>query len=645
MKREQIFSKVMSALRAAVKNSALYAPGHPVFDSSVGKLKGALEEWFAAGDRMDLGFSPDNILLDGEYVDEKSPAYGDVAGYFHARGVTSLSFLRGVGEKELSGLFSFLKNDVRTVRQRGGVAKNVLPSPHLEIREIDYGALLAAEGGAAAEADTWKALSRTAEESAAGPLPESKAEFLRDFLRDPAASASALNGAYREAAGTQRGDEVAADIERAVRRVWEYFRGAPGGGEEEASRSIADIVGRLDPALTAKLVERVSAAGGAPGAASDFISRVCAAALDAFAEAKAAAPPALERLGPLINEYKRLLDAGGLKKEEAALLVNILWLEDDGVEFKKFGSRLADALPAVLDFKDTKVIKKIFELFLEGLRPEQRRERMIDEAAKEALKVVTSGKVINTVISFIPKADGEALEDISYIMVKTKSASAVPLIDAFVFETDVSHRERFGLVLSEIAGEAAGEIAKRIEYCEPAAAKHLFGILKAADPKKAHELIKGIVASGASKLRAEALEAFDPETDAERESVFAILRSEKDDAVTDGAVAALLRSGDGKTVERLFGYARLRFWRRGLMQKLVEACGELRAERALPRLERILLKRPLIGTKASDELRIAAAVSLKKLGTPEAMEAVERCTADKRDAVRKMCRLIARFEE
>ncbi|MEE8359338.1 MAG: hypothetical protein V3S04_00260, partial [Candidatus Omnitrophota bacterium] len=261
--RADLFNLIIRNFRTTLKNCVLYNPGHPVFDFSIKNLKGSLDSWMILEEKMDLGFSQNNVLLGGMYVEEKSEIYREVAEYMHVRGIAAISILKDVSADELIGFFSFMKHEIKDIREKGGVLKNLPPMPHFKIKEIDYSALLASarEGADASEEDVWQSLTNIAEESKEGKLPDSKLEFLKDFLKDPKKSASVLNRIYKDAVATLKGSEAADSIRATITKIYGYFEKNAQGDTKETSKDVADIIANLDPSLVVKLFEEAKAEG------------------------------------------------------------------------------------------------------------------------------------------------------------------------------------------------------------------------------------------------------------------------------------------------------------------------------------------------------------------------------------------------
>ncbi len=78
----------------------------------------------------------------------------------------------------------------------------------------------------------------------------------------------------------------------------------------------------------------------------------------------------------------------------------------------------------------------------------------------------------------------------------------------------------------------------------------------------------------------------------------------------------------------------------------IEALGEIGAEEAVAGLVRLLKKSTIFAKKRNDEVRIAAATALEKIGNEQAMEALAQGTRYRRKIVRQVCeRLMRKHQE
>ncbi|MFQ5951851.1 MAG: hypothetical protein ACE5JK_00380 [Candidatus Omnitrophota bacterium] len=254
----ELFDQVIRDLNLAIKNSVLYAEDHTIRVSSIQNLKQSLNKWLTSNPKLDLGITQDNVYLDGVAVKEEDIRYKELADYLHMRGVISLSFKRGIDESELDEFLKFIKHDRKTIRKEGGVLKNIPPTPHLEIKEIDYSALLvsAREKVTSDEDKVWESLFNVAEQAKGAPLPESKQEFLFDFFKNTKDSAKVLNKVYKEAVDSLTDEDQAEEIRDTISKICVYFEKYSTPESKDLKIKLMEVVSQLDPDLINILFEK-----------------------------------------------------------------------------------------------------------------------------------------------------------------------------------------------------------------------------------------------------------------------------------------------------------------------------------------------------------------------------------------------------
>ena len=723
----ELFNLILQNFSTTIKNSVLYATDHPIFEFSIKNFKKSLEEWFSEEDRIDLGITSETILLGGETVDAGSDLARDVADHLHSRGMVAISFTKGIEKDELVEFFKFIKSDTKTIRAKSGVLKNIPPVPHIKIKEIDYSALLgsAREKVTSEEEDIWKSLSEIAAEAKGGKLPESKSEFLVDFLKDTRRSSLVLNKLYREAVSKLEDEETVQNIREAIARVYDYFAKSGDDSGKVAKGNLSRLIARLDPELVIRLfdpeivdnkdfdlaqemtrdfsddfvaefIESLMSGqdtfnesllkvfdklvpGGTKASNvasmvtdklldknllsrdtltklqmsikeifgahpdSDFMSQMYKITVETFIDQKTESQTYAARLAPLVSEYLKAVKNEHLKKHEAELLLNIVWNEDDPDDFIKFSGKLEEIMPDLIVLKDIRHIRNIFELFTEDLRPEQRKKEAISAEAHDILERIAGEDLVNTIISFVPDSDIKSLEDVVFILLNVGESATEHLLDVFFLEKNMLRRNKIGFVLSEMKGLASDKILERLKGTEPPLSGELFGILKKHDPEKARLFAKEAFTHKDVNMRLQALDGFHPTTAEEKNEIFNVFRKEKNKDVRDKAMTILLKTEDEDTINRLFRVAERKFFNHELLLKMVKASGEIGSQGAYKHIERAFRRKSLFDK--GDDLRIAAAASLGKLRTDEAMELIEKGLTDRSERVRNMCEIIMKLEE
>ena len=724
----ELFDSLIKSLNLALTNSALYPPDHPAFTSSIESFKDILEKWLINEEKLELGISTNNILLNGAFVKEAGAFYGDAADHLHKKGLIAVSFTRGAEANELLRLFSFLKNDAKAISEKGGIAKNVGRMAHVIIKEVDYSALLtsAKMTSAFAEKDIWQSLSGIGKELKNGQLPKSKAEFMMGFLKDPKRAAAVLNKIYKEALAKIDRRSTAEEIRDIFSEMNKYFEKYSAGGGGNTKKELADIMSNLDPDLVVGLFKDKNVEDGAPDPADelfkgfsddmmasfmaslmqnennvnekmimlfrrlvsgtdragsvlpmmtdklftekllnrdtlsalqnsikglfeshpddDFITQVYNLTVGSFLDKDKGARLGPERYSALINEYNEFLKESNLKREKVRLLLNILWLENDAVRFKKAIDMLVSSFKDILAAEYVKTMKEVFELLGEKLSSEQLKDSAIAEAVKNAFDKIAGEEILGRIISFIPGSEGETLDDIGYMIKSSKERSYVRLLDLFMKEPDRANRSKFGYVISGAGGKITKEIVSRIDAAINGSlapiAIELYEMLKTVDFQEARIVAGRLIRNKNVRIRSRILDGFSPDSVEEKNIILEILGQKNDPEIRKKLLAALVKTKDAVTVKKLFERADRGFFKSRLLLELVTLCGTFKVEGSLLYLKRMLERKPLINTKAARALRVQSVLSLARIGTPEAMEFIRGSADDRDKSVRAMCTLV-----
>lgn len=378
---------------------------------------------------------------------------------------------------------------------------------------------------------------------------------------------------------------------------------------------------------------------------SDFMNQIYKITVDAVMNKKIDTLVYMAKLSPLINKFVQSMEEEQLKKEKIWLLLNILWLENNPEEFKKFTDKLVSVMPELLDSKDIVRIREIVEFFTEKIRPEQKHDANMVVEIKEALGKITNKKTIEHIVSIIPEATQKDLEDIVYTLIRSEADCAKTLVDTFISEKNSAHRNKFWFIFTMMKNEIAREVVNRLEYGEPQVVKDLFTILKECDLKKTHLAAKKLIGHNNAQIRWEALDVFDPRTDEEIQTVFKIYKREKNVTVKKKAGVVLLKTEHAEIIRKLFRHSEKDFFRPGNLLELVELSGHARTEAAFPHLQRLFMKRTLFNTRRRDNLRTAILTSSARMRTVEAVTLVKLGLHDKSRRVREMSEIILKLGE
>jgi hypothetical protein len=378
---------------------------------------------------------------------------------------------------------------------------------------------------------------------------------------------------------------------------------------------------------------------------SNFMNQIYKITVDAVMNKKIDTLVYMARLSPLINQFVQSMETEELNKEKIWLLLNILWLENDAAEFKKFKEKLLSALPNLVDSKDTGRLREIVEFFTEKTRPDQKKNKELIAEIQEALSRITNKEMMDGIISLIPNSTTKELDDIVYTLVQSQADCARYLVDAFIAEKNPAHRNKYWFVITRMKSQISKEVVNRLEYAEAPTVKDLFLILKECSPSKAHLAAKKLISHKNAQIRWFALEVFDPKTQEEMNAVFKIYRKEKNKGVKKKAATVLLKTNNPQMIDRLFRHAQGGFFRQQLLVELVELCGHSRTQESFPYLEKLFFKRRLFPSKQTDDLRASIMTSASRLQSPAALKLVKCGLKDKSKKVREASEIILKLGE
>lgn len=378
---------------------------------------------------------------------------------------------------------------------------------------------------------------------------------------------------------------------------------------------------------------------------NSFMSQIYKITVDSVMNRKIDTLVYMARLTPLIHKFIQSMEGEELQKEHIWLLLNILWLESEADEFRKFTEKLLSTIPELVNAKDTERIKEIVEFFVEHTRPEQRRNALLIREIKHGLQKITHRENIESLIAFLPEAGQQELEDIAYILNQAPSESAPLLVNGFIKEKNPATRNKFLFVFSKLKNPILREVLTRFEYEEPHIMKDLFSILQHCDKTKAHLMAKKMLTHKNAQIRWEALDNFSPGTREEEELVFKLYRNESNRSVKRKAASVILRSHNPDLITRLFRNTERLWFKRFILLELIELCGQIRAEEAFPHLKRLFNKKSLWNTKRRDALRSAILNSIARFQNKEATQLIRSALNDKSARIKEISRLILELKE
>ena len=145
---EKALDEFLRAFSLAFRNALMYFKQHPSFIKSVQELKVKLEKLAYFKKSIEIGISPQALLIDGKYFRKDFPPYKELASFLHKKRVKSIKiecFLDIKSLEELVYSLAFYSADMPFSQLEG-----------VRIEKLDYSQLFSTEG--TVPQDIWKVI-------------------------------------------------------------------------------------------------------------------------------------------------------------------------------------------------------------------------------------------------------------------------------------------------------------------------------------------------------------------------------------------------------------------------------------------------------------------------------------------------------
>jgi hypothetical protein len=120
---------------------------------------------------------------------------------------------------------------------------------------------------------------------------------------------------------------------------------------------------------------------------------------------------------------------------------------------------------------------------------------------------------------------------------------------------------------------------------------------------------------------------------------------EEHSTVRSSLLQTLIKARNWNIIDRLFKTVERNRKTKADLIRLVKACGDNKITESVPHLGKILFRRVFFNSSATDELKIAAIVSLGQIRTPESVELVRKGLGVRRETLKKMSEIVLRMAE
>lgn len=266
---------------------------------------------------------------------------------------------------------------------------------------------------------------------------------------------------------------------------------------------------------------------------------------------------------------------------------------------------------------------------------------------ERSVRAIAGPAVVKALVAPGPAASKEEFEAARTLLALAADVSAPVLLDALAAEEDPGRRREIATLLQGIGPAAIPETLRRLEGAAASALRTLLPLVAAAREPAAVPVLLGLLRREDPKLRRDTLRVLLAiDSVAVRRALPALL-DDRDEEIVQAAAIHLGAVGSPETVQellRVFGGGRFAGRRPELVQRAIFVLGRMRAAAAVDPLGELLLRRTWINRRLQEELGVAAAQALARIGGAAARAALEQGAARASEKVAAVCRrLLARW--
>ncbi len=127
-------------LNILARHVTAYPEGHPVIDAAARKALHALEELLTEQETVTLGVAKEELLVDAQVLEPRTPASRHYARLLFAHGVAALSIRQGLGSDELIRFTQLIRLKPAQLSEQGGLARVLAETggKSIEVHLVDY---------------------------------------------------------------------------------------------------------------------------------------------------------------------------------------------------------------------------------------------------------------------------------------------------------------------------------------------------------------------------------------------------------------------------------------------------------------------------------------------------------------------------
>lgn len=401
--------------------------------------------------------------------------------------------------------------------------------------------------------------------------------------------------------------------------------------------SLADMSGKEDSLYMRRLIENLFLSKPT----KDFVSEMYRKTLKELNEQISSISG--------IKEYTDSLNEGKIEEQASTVLMDLIRLETESSEYVEIAKNLGKATMDFLLTGRYEKAKEIIEILIEEAGPQKGRTDGERNACKETLEKLRDIGIVHDLVTALRDWGREKYKTIQFILLQMGEIAVEPLLEALGRETDMSLRKKIISIVVDMGEEAIPEIVRRFSDKNWYVVRNMVRILREIGMEKAVRYLNIPLKHEDPRVRKEVVYALSTIGGKEVFSLVSRMADDPDGEVRRGAIkylGVMRNKGAVPLLVKLINQRNPFGHNNSLIISGIEALGEIGAEEAVPGLVRLLRKSTIFARSRNDEVRIAAATALERIGNEQAMEALARGTRYRRKIVRQICeRLIGKHKE
>jgi hypothetical protein len=698
----RVFDRLVAARRAV----GLYQEDHPIAVAARDDASMALEDALRERGTILITATEAGLLIDGKAYRQTADTEA-LAKRLRQRGILSITFKAGLDPTELSILLATMDLSGTRLRARGGIKQILHSSgvTHIDAEEISYAEEAPPEEDhnklqSLDPSAKWEDVIRQLAQLLCGEaddVDEETYSALLTVLGDPTLASHLLMECLAQAGAQVADSGRGAFVGQIVRKTERIVLAHSSGDWEKVKASLRQAVSKLPPAVRPRIFTfHADHLGQGPPSPDEVVASPAAERVPALlAELNATLAEARNLPRELADAYvglERGEQALGLIGADArmpasrlAMLLNGMasmkippaspWEEmTDMLQSARGNTTLADAVATLLEILEkenkldgyskvaTELERKTRELMDRGQRSGALAAlanfaRHADEAngypawqrlrARAALEAVGTDTILQFVGQVIRTATPEQAEAATELLIFLGGVAA-PMLTQLMSEPLAAGADKaVEEALVKLGDTAVPELSRTLQSGYTQVGQAVVRVLSRIATSPALKGLSKALGARDVLVRLAAVQALGKTGSQEAAKLLLPGLGDHNPSIRRAAIAAL---GDLKCAEAVPELSRIALRSPGPFRQVsgdqfecICSLGKIGGGQAIQALSRALRQRALFGAAKLDEIRLAAAAALKRIGTAECLDVLAGHVNDRRPAVRSAC--VQMFEE